>query len=46
MGREDGEFDRARAAGISDSQLYKQAGNALIPAIINAIASVIDNRNE
>ena len=45
MGREDWEFDRARDAGISDSQLYKQAGNALIPAIITAIARIIDNRN-
>lgn len=46
MGREDWEFDRARGAGISDSQLYKQAGNALIPSIVTAIAKEIAYSNK
>ena len=38
FGREDWEFERAKAAGVSDSQLYKQAGNSLVPQIVEAIA--------
>lgn len=37
MGRTDAEFDRAQAAGISDTQLYKQAGNSVVPQIVTAI---------
>ncbi len=38
FGRADWEFERAKAAGVSDSQLYKQAGNSLVPQIVEAIA--------
>lgn len=34
---EDGLFDRARATGMSDSQLYKQAGNAVTVNIVYEI---------
>ena len=34
----DAAFDRVRAAGVSDSQLYKQAGNAVTVNVIRAIA--------
>ncbi len=37
MGRTDAEFDRAKSAGVSDTQLYKQAGNSVIPQIVTAI---------
>lgn len=37
MGRTDAEFDCAKAAGVSDTQLYKQAGNSVIPHIVTAI---------
>lgn len=37
MGRTDAEFDCAKAAGVSDTQLYKQAGNSVIPQIVTAI---------
>lgn len=37
MGRTDTEFDCAKAAGVSDTQLYKQAGNSVIPQIVTAI---------
>jgi DNA (cytosine-5)-methyltransferase 1 len=37
MGRDDWEFQCAKDAGVSDSQLYKQAGNSLIPQIVEAI---------
>lgn len=30
-------FDRARAAGISDAQLYKQAGNAVTVNVVYEI---------
>lgn len=30
-------FDRARAAGISDAQLYKQAGNAVTANVVYEI---------
>jgi len=38
MGRQDWEFERAKNVGVSESQLYKQAGNSLIPQIVTAIA--------
>ena len=31
-------FDRAKAAGVSDSQLYKQAGNSVTVPVIYEIA--------
>ena len=42
QGREDWEHEAAKAAGISDSQRYKQAGNSLIPVIVEAIAKRIN----
>ena len=41
MGREDWEHEAAREAGVSDSQRYKQAGNSLIPQIVEAIGRKI-----
>ncbi|MDR3163326.1 MAG: DNA cytosine methyltransferase [Helicobacteraceae bacterium] len=38
QGFPDWAFDRARAAGVSDSQLYKQAGNSVTVPVIEAIA--------
>jgi DNA (cytosine-5)-methyltransferase 1 len=38
QGHPDEYFERARAAGISDSQLYRQAGNAVSVPVIYAIA--------
>ena len=35
-------FDRAKAAGVSDSQLYKQAGNAVTVNVAYAIAKKIN----
>ncbi len=46
MGREDWEFDKAQSAGVSDSQLYKQAGNSLIPIIVQKIAEKISQRRK
>lgn len=39
QGFPDDYFDRAKAAGISDSQLYKQAGNAVTVNVAAAIGS-------
>lgn len=37
MGRTDTEFDAAKCAGVSDTQLYKQAGNSVVPQMVAAI---------
>lgn len=37
MGFSDEDFDRAKAAGISDTQLYKQAGNSIVVDVLMAI---------
>lgn len=37
MDFDDEDFDRAKAAGVSDSQLYKQAGNSIVVAALEAI---------
>ena len=37
QGFSDAQFKKARAAGISDSQLYKQAGNAVTVPVIKEI---------
>ena len=37
MGYTDEDFDSAQAAGVSNSQLYKQAGNAIVKQVLMAI---------
>lgn len=37
MGFTDTDFDKAKAAGVSDSQLYKQAGNSIVVNVLEAI---------
>lgn len=37
MGFDDDSFDRAKNAGISDTNLYKQAGNSICVAVLEAI---------
>ena len=37
MDFDDADFDKAKAAGVSDSQLYKQAGNSIVVAVLEAI---------
>lgn len=34
MGFKDEDFDKAKAAGVSDSQLYKQAGNSIVVDVL------------
>ncbi|MDT2230695.1 DNA cytosine methyltransferase [Paenibacillus larvae] len=38
QGFTDDQLDKARSAGVSDSQLYKQAGNAVTVNVTHAIA--------
>ena len=38
QGFSDDQFDRAKAAGLSDTQLYKQAGNAVTVPVVAMIA--------
>lgn len=35
----DGQFDKAKSAGISDSQLYKMAGNSIVVDVLYYIMS-------
>lgn len=37
MGLDDADFDKAQAAGISNTQLYKQAGNSIVVNCLEAI---------
>ena len=37
MGFSDEDFDACKSAGISDSQLYKQAGNSIVVPVLEAI---------
>jgi len=46
MGRTDADFYAAKSAGVSDTQLYKQAGNSLIPQIVQAIGQRIADMTE
>lgn len=41
QGFTDEQFDKAQKAGVSDSQLYKQAGNAVTVPVVKAIAENI-----
>lgn len=42
----DEQFYKARAAGVSDSQLYKQAGNSVTVKVVEVIARQIQERVE
>lgn len=42
MGFDDADFDKAQAAGISNTQLYKQAGNSIVADCLEAIFSGIE----
>jgi DNA (cytosine-5)-methyltransferase 1 len=37
MGFDDVDFDRAKNSGVSNSQLYKQAGNSIVVNVLMAI---------
>lgn len=37
MGFSDADFDKAQAAGISNTQLYKQAGNSIVVNVLEEI---------
>ena len=37
MSFDDEDFDKAKASGVSDSQLYKQAGNSIVVNVLEAI---------
>ena len=39
MGYTDEDFEKAHNAGVSNSQLYKQAGNAIVKQVLMAIFS-------
>lgn len=40
MGFADSDFEKAKAAGISNSQLYKQAGNSIV---VNVLEGILKN---
>lgn len=37
MGFDDSDFDKAKASGVSNSQLYKQAGNSIVVQVLEVI---------
>ena len=39
MGFSDGDFNKAKSAGLSNSQLYKQAGNSIVVPVLEGIFS-------
>ena len=41
QGFTDEQFDKARATGLSESRLYKMAGNAVTVNVISAIGEII-----
>jgi DNA (cytosine-5)-methyltransferase 1 len=37
MGFDDEDFEKAKATGLSNAQLYKQAGNSIVVNVLEAI---------
>lgn len=37
MGFDDADFEKAKASGVSNSQLYKQAGNSIVVNVLEGI---------
>ena len=46
QGFTDAQFDKASAAGLSDSKLYKMAGNAVTVPVISAVGKIIKQVEE
>ena len=46
QGFTDGQFDKAKATGLSDSRLYKMAGNAVTVNVISEIGKIIKKVND
>ena len=46
QGFTDAQFDKASAAGLSDSKLYKMAGNAVTVPVISAVGQIIKQVEE
>ena len=46
MGYTDDDFNKAHNAGVSNSQLYKQAGNAIVKQVLMAIFSKMIDKGE
>lgn len=45
QGFSDEQFYKAKATGVSDTQLYKQAGNSVTIPVIKYIASQLENED-
>lgn len=46
MGFDDKDFDKAQASGMSNTQLYKQAGNSIVVNVLEAIIKGIKLKEE
>lgn len=46
MGFDDADFDKAKASGVSNSQLYKQAGNSIVVNVLEAILANLIKEEE
>ena len=46
MGFADSDFNKAKSVGISDTQLYRQAGNSIVVNVLEAIfKNLLNNEN-
>jgi DNA (cytosine-5)-methyltransferase 1 len=45
MGFNDEQFNKAKNAGVSDTQLYKQAGNSIVVNVLEEIFNNLFNNN-
>ena len=46
MGFDDSDFDKAKSAGISNTQLYKQAGNSIVVDVLQYIFRNLFNKGD
>lgn len=47
MGFADEDFEKAKNAGVSNTQLYKQAGNSIVVNVLEAILRrLLDDKEE
>lgn len=46
MGFDDADFDKAQSVGMSNTQLYKQAGNSIVVPVLEGILSNLILKHE
>lgn len=46
MGFDDADFDKAQSVGMSNTQLYKQAGNSIVVPVLEGVLSNLILKHE